>query len=1649
LCSVGTATGGACTLRAAIAEANSVGGSDNIYFNIPTSDAGYRDYDTPDTASSGDSTGEDDYWTIRVSTSLPNLSQEIHIDGNTQESSSGFNRNLLGPDIEIRHATTFAGNLITFLAGATSSTINHLTINNFGSSGAHAGINSFASGLTITRLYIGTDVKGLVDKTSSSTLGIAVNGNLGNIIGNTVSDGNIIGGVAYGINFLNCTAGVTDYNYMRGNRVGLGSDGVTSVSNSNYGIVIGHHCRVEIGGDSDTHRNYISSNLGGGINPSGGTNTNEEFQILNNYFGTDITGTLSRPNGSSGDIRVQSGDNSGTSNRHRIGGVGKGNLFRFNPRSVWLNTSGADFKMTIENNTISDNTANRAILIDSAGNNTIVQNNAIGAFESDPYFGFETSGNLGRGIELRTGGSPVIRGNIINGSTNQGISLQNGSQDSRSSATTDVIGKPIIGGQNALTGSLCNGLEKNCIYNNAWGGIYSYDTMPANEATLWADNDFTGGNGLNGDNNIEQVWFGLFELHSSNYRRTDLTGLTVPFPSGTLVKTSTDPSSIVTSGAATNVTCLGSTGVSCPASGHTSGTLDNAYVVVPSGQGASVLSNSNNWFRITEYIYNGAGTKINYSSFKFDQPHLSSKLFTFDGNSSNNVINTATARTIDSLSYSDRGEPWADKPTATRNIATDSIGRFQIMEVEYVDANPVWVPNKGYVVTVDSGVDTTITSPTYFDDGGYLNTTAANSGGISKLSTTELPDGKTNLREAITLANAFASREFIEFNIPTSDPSWNTADFPNRFNLTFDSNLPNLTSAVIIDGTTQENATGDNYPSNYNIETPDEVTSGPELVLNFEETISGWIVSGATTNIWKLGFYNSRMDDRLLTISGLESSVLQSDFVNGNFGAARVSSTGGCMIEFQRNVFRDSVAQPVIEEQCASGGLQKVIGNFFINNQTDIAFVKTNTTNVQKVNVVNNYFLGSGVGIYANANRPIYIENNIFKDTVTPAINITSYQLSDRVKILGNVFEGTMNQSIDLSASTWDGDGITLNDTGDIDTGSNSFQNHSVIESIQYMGNGDYLVSGLVDGLDAEAPFTIEICESSNNVSGYGGCKDSLGYVLTSEVENVHRWEMIVNIEGSNGEDSRVFTTLATNKFDSTSEFSPNFFANLENPNYIIEKYDITLESPSPLANTNDTTPLFDWSTEFNGESIVEYPKYNSEVTTGANYSYDFKKDGNYLYIAHYAVITVVDVSDPTNLKVVASYGLDNASGANSRQIDIQDNLLFAISGTWGSILSIADISDPVNPQHVITIPSPGGGTPYSVQANGNYMYVKTNLGLLVYNITDPYNPILIKTVATSAATGFSNSIRIYGNYLYLTTNTNLEVLDISNPADPVNVKTISIGTTSSIEIEGNRLYMSLIVDSKLLVFDLSIPSHPELLTNFKYSDTNNSALTHLSISGNYVFIGKVGVGITMIDITDITNPVVLKNMQDGLNIFSSGVIVDGNILYSDNYDINTNAAGTATIRAIDIGADFPASIQDIVDPKLSGYEVYLNNTLYATIPNSTTQFQAISALNPGTYNWYVKAIWEDGNVAGISTTRQFIISQNPVTQDLTGTSEEIENVVQPVSYIEELTQGVSNPISEDINTSHGNPNAIVLALCLLIPSLGLGVFAFLRRRRS
>lgn len=1654
---------GTCTLRAAIQEANALAGADNIHFNIPTSDPGYRDYDNPDTPSSGDSTGGDDYWTIRNATALPSISETVSINGNTQELSSGSNRNLNGPDIEIRNTSAFPGSLFVFLSGATSSEIRGLVLNNFGTSSINAGINSFATGLLVAAMYIGTDIKGLADAVGTTSAGVYINGNLGNMIGNQLSDRNIMSGLSLGVTISNCTGDIITANSVKGNFIGIGSDGTTVVSNTSYGIYSGPNCRVEIGGPNLVDRNIISGNSTGGINFQGLINTNEEVQIYNNYFGTDVSGTLSRPNGGSGDIRTQSGDNSATSNRHRIGAPGKGNLFRFNARSIWLNNSGLDYKMTIEHNTFSDGTAFRSILVDGAGNNTIIQNNAIGGFESDPYFGLETNPNPFRGIEIRTGGSPIIRGNIINGGTSNGIYVFSGNLDTRTSGTTDVIGRPVIGGQNTLTGSLCNGLEQNCIYDYAWSGIYSVETIASNESTLWADNDFTGGNGADttgdgiGDRNIEQVWYGLFEIHSSNYRRTDLTGTVLNFPSGTKVRTTDDPSTEVTSATAINVTCLGTSGVSCPATGHTTGTLDNTYIAVPSGQTGTVLNNVNNWFRITEYIYDGTGNKINYSSFKFDQPHFSSRLFTFDGNSTNNVINTGSARTIDSQNYTDRGEPWTDRPGATRNISTGDIGRFQIMEVEFVDANPVWQPSRGgYVITIDSGEDTLVSFPTYSDDGGFNNTNAAASGGMSKRTSTDLADGKTTFREAISLANSFAARELIDFSIPTSDPTWNTPEFPNRFNLTFDGALPTLTSSVILDGRTQEQFTGDNHPMNYNINAPEGITNGPEVILNFDNTIPRWDINAGTPYIIKMGFYNSAPNQRLVGFTNAEGVMLESDFVNGNFGSLFVLNHANCQVEIYRNVFKNSLNQPTIEEACARGGLQKLIGNYFINSQSGaVAFVNTTLTGVARSAVSGNFFSGDGnIGIYANPYRNIFIENNIFRGMNRPGILVTDYQTSKNVLARKNIFDMSNSSiPIDLSLQDWVGDGVTINDTGDIDTGPNSLQNYPVIQNVKFLGNGDYQVSGTVDGEDSLAPFMVEICESHNNDSGNGVCKNSLGLIQTQEQDGVHRWERIVNISGSNGEDNRFFTSLATNKNYETSEFGEIFVANSENSNYERLAYTINLDSPSSSFTTPNNTPLLDWSTEFNGQSIVEYPKLLASVSTGGGFSYDIERKDNYIYVAHYGFISIVDVSDPNKPKIIGTY-TGFTGGANSRQLEVSSNLLVGTAGTWGSVISIANITNPSQPSPLY-FGTPGGVQSYDAEVNGDYLYLKSNQGLTVVNITNPSSPVHIKNVTTTPGASFVDSFVRVDNILYMTTNEYIQIYDITNPADPVPNGSVFIGTSSTIQRDGNRLYVSKVGNNGLLTYDITNRTSPALISEFIYDAANANALTDIEVFGSIIFLSKVGLGIYVIDISNINSPSIIKNIRTETTIYNSGLEYYNGILFSGNYDLNPPVDGIGALYTFDLGTDLPNSLIEQRDDSLSGYEIILNGTTYQTLSNELSQFQVTEPLQPGNYKWQVKALWQDGSVAGISEEKSFRVPPSPLQVDLSG-SDDIpvsSPISTPVSEDDSIFETQDLESDEDIaGTIQGETIRNILIVGGITGASGVGVYwllLLLKKRRS
>lgn len=755
--------GGACTLRAAIAEANFVAGLDNIYFNIPTSDSGYRDYDTPDTASSGDSTGGDDYWTIRPVTALPTITEGVVIDGATQEANQG-DLNVNAPDIELQRNTVTV--IDGFTISSNGSSINKLTINSF----RYGVLINNIDGFVLTRSFLGLDSKGLSAKANTN----AVSSSGTNVyIGQDTSTRNII---SNGAVVFSCGTGTTKTVFVRGNIMGLNVN--EEPVGSGQIIAITGQCDAEVGGDSVSHRNIISGSTSQGV-VTGPAVEGQVIKVFYNFFGTDSTGTLNRQNVSQ-DIQL-GGGHSVLGGQSFIGGPGKGNLFRFGGT-----VSGDGIRVVgerdliISYNSFGDK-GRGGIWLGNAPHSinnyrdVEIYNNFLGETNSDPYFGLALGPlNNTSGAIINWGSSSIIKGNRIIGNAQFGIHnyVRPLTDALRTNTTDDMLPSPVIGGQNIFSGSLCNGLEKNCISSNEWGGISTWDSTPENEATLWDDNDFTGGNGSLGSNNIEQNWYGLFELASSNYRRTDLSGTVLNFPSGTRVRTAINPNNTLTSATAINVTCLNTSGVGCPASGHTNGTSDSTYVIVPSGMTSNILNDFRNWFVITEYIVDGSGYKVDYGTFKFDQPHFASNIFTFDGDSTNNIINTGSSRTLNAQNYTDRGEPWTDKPGATRNIATGDLGRFQIMEVEYVDANPILQQDGSYIITVDSTeAIVTATGTTYFDDGG-----SPASGGMSKLATATLANGKSSFREAVNVANNFPQPLTINFNIPESDSGFINPD---------------------------------------------------------------------------------------------------------------------------------------------------------------------------------------------------------------------------------------------------------------------------------------------------------------------------------------------------------------------------------------------------------------------------------------------------------------------------------------------------------------------------------------------------------------------------------------------------------------------------------------------------------------------------------------------------------------------------------------------------------------------------------------------------------------------------------------------------------------------------------------------------------
>ncbi len=134
--------------------------------------------------------------------------------------------------------------------------------------------------------YIGVDFTGNLPLPNAT--GICVDGgsNHNPFINNVLS-----GNLAYGM-FIVTTG--TNYNELKGNKIGTNAAGTVPVPNQ-IGFIFGGGAKYNtLGGTNESDKNIISGNLFSGIEMADiGTSFNN---IIGNYIGTDISGTIAIPN---------------------------------------------------------------------------------------------------------------------------------------------------------------------------------------------------------------------------------------------------------------------------------------------------------------------------------------------------------------------------------------------------------------------------------------------------------------------------------------------------------------------------------------------------------------------------------------------------------------------------------------------------------------------------------------------------------------------------------------------------------------------------------------------------------------------------------------------------------------------------------------------------------------------------------------------------------------------------------------------------------------------------------------------------------------------------------------------------------------------------------------------------------------------------------------------------------------------------------------------------------------------------------------------------------------------------------------------------------------------------------------------------------
>ena len=342
------------------------------------------------------------------------------------------------------------------------------------------------------------------------------------------------------------------------------------------------------------------------------------------------------------------------------------------------------------------------------------------------------------------------------------------------------------------------------------------------------------------------------------------------------------------------------------------------------------------------------------------------------------------------------------------------------------------------------------------------------------------------------------------------------------------------------------------------------------------------------------------------------------------------------------------------------------------------------------------------------------------------------------------------------------------------------------------------------------------------------------------------------------------------------------------------------------------------------GMAIVDItiPEFPFVANTYNDVVYGVAESDGLVYVVSYNFgLNILDISDPSNIIVK---GTCSIPGFPYRVQVVGDYAYVSNSDQAGDGgINVIDISNPESPTLVTTY---SGVAQYIAAAGNSIGFTGSNMACTILDISVPTQPMLGNIFPIP---NFISDIYVDGNYAY-TGNNGFRVFDITDKTNPIQVGyNVTDGSiVRTIDTKAVYIRESMTSNNPVMVMDISDPTNPSLLGQY-----NSPVMTNdLEIKDHYAFVSCWWDGLRIIDFEDATNPVLVSHSMGWTSggipgvtfCYSQALDLEGNYLYILDYGPFTeeDTRGLYIMDVSDISN--PILIKRFTDFSSYGYDLHV-----------------------------------------------------------------------------------------------------------------------------